>query len=58
MGSTVEVLINPHHAAQPKLLEVTAYSPTNRPLGCPVSDENGTFYACFQVNEKAYSLGS
>ena len=32
VGSTVEVLINPHHAARPELLEVTAYSPTNRPI--------------------------
>ena len=51
MGSTVEVLINPHHAARPELLEVTAYSPTNRPLGCPVSEDNGTFYASFQPDE-------
>ena len=33
------------------LLQVTAYSPTNRPLGCPVSDENGTFFASFQPDE-------
>jgi len=51
VGSTVEVLINPHHAARPELLEVTAYSPTARPLGCPVSEENGTFYASFQPEE-------
>ena len=51
VGSTVEVLINPHHAARPELLEVTAYSPTNRPLGCPVSEDNGTFYASFQPDE-------
>jgi len=51
VGSTVEVLINPHHAARPDLLEVTAYSPTNRPLGCPVSEDNGTFYASFQPDE-------
>ena len=31
--------------------QVTAYSPTNRPLGCPVSEENGTFYASFQPQE-------
>ena len=43
--------INPHHAARPELLEVTAYSPTNRPLGCPVSEDNGTFYASFQPDE-------
>ena len=43
--------INPHHAARPDLLEVTAYSPTNRPLGCPVSEDNGTFYASFQPDE-------
>ena len=30
---------------------MTAYSPTNRPLGCPVSDENGTFFASFQPDE-------
>ena len=30
---------------------MTAYSPTNRPLGCPVSEENGTFYASFQPEE-------
>ena len=35
------VQINPHHAARPELLEVTAYSPTNRPLGCPVTEDNG-----------------
>lgn len=46
-----QVLINPHHAARPDLLEVTAYSPTNRPLGCPVSEDNGTFYASFQPDE-------
>ena len=33
------------------MLEVTAYSPTNRPLGCPVSEDNGTFYASFQPDE-------
>ncbi|XP_040581281.1 uncharacterized protein [Lepeophtheirus salmonis] len=49
--STVEVLINPHHAARPELLEVTAYSPTKRPLGCPVTEDNGTFYASFQPDE-------
>ena len=43
--------INPHHAARPELLEVTAYSPTNRPLGCPVGEDNGTFYASFQPDE-------
>jgi hypothetical protein len=43
--------INPHHAARPDLLEVTAYSPTRRPLGCPVSEDNGTFYASFQPDE-------
>ena len=32
-------------------LQVTAYSPTNRPLGCPVSEENGTFFASFQPDE-------
>ena len=32
-------------------LQVTAYSPTSRPLGCPVSEENGTFYASFQPEE-------
>ena len=31
--------------------QVTAYSPTSRPLGCPVSEENGTFYASFQPEE-------
>ena len=46
-----QVLINPHHAARPDLLEVTAYSPTHRPLGCPVSEDNGTFYASFQPDE-------
>lgn len=98
VGSTVEVLINPHHAARPDLLavsfdylnglvvivvcptmwftlslydspsglthipeyriikgllvfKVTAFSPTNRPLGCPVSDDNGTFYASFNPDE-------
>ncbi|XP_059081072.1 uncharacterized protein LOC131878933 [Tigriopus californicus] len=51
VGSTVEVLINPHHAARPDLLAVTAFSPTNRPLGCPVSDDNGTFYASFNPDE-------
>ena len=30
---------------------MTAYSPTARPLGCPVSEENGTFYASFQPEE-------
>ena len=30
---------------------MTAYSPTSRPLGCPVSEENGTFYASFQPQE-------
>ena len=30
---------------------MTAYSPTGRPLGCPVSEENGTFYASFQPDE-------
>lgn len=30
---------------------MTAYSPTSRPLGCPVSEENGTFYASFQPEE-------
>ena len=25
VGSTVEVLINPHHAARPELLEVSVY---------------------------------
>ena len=33
------------------ILQVTAYSPTNRPLGCPVSEENGTFFASFQPDE-------
>ena len=47
----MQVLINPHHAARPDLLEVTAYSPTHRPLGCPVSEDNGTFYASFQPDE-------
>ena len=47
----LQVLINPHHAARPDLLEVTAYSPTHRPLGCPVSEDNGTFYASFQPDE-------
>ena len=32
-------------------LQVTAYSPTDRPLGCPVSEENGTFFASFQPDE-------
>ncbi len=32
-------------------LQVTAYSPTGRPLGCPVSDENGTYFASFQPDE-------
>ena len=49
--STVSLQINPHHAARPELLEVTAYSPTNRPLGCPVGEDNGTFYASFQPDE-------
>ena len=49
--SPLQVLINPHHAARPDLLEVTAYSPTHRPLGCPVSEDNGTFYASFQPDE-------
>ena len=35
----------------PILFKVTAYSPTSRPLGCPVSEENGTFYASFQPEE-------
>ena len=30
---------------------MTAYSPTNRPLGCPVGEDNGTFYASFQPDE-------
>ena len=33
------------------LFQVTAYSPTDRPLGCPVSEENGTFFASFQPHE-------
>ena len=33
------------------ILQVTAYSPTDRPLGCPVSEENGTFFASFQPDE-------
>ena len=48
---TCSLQINPHHAARPELLEVTAYSPTNRPLGCPVGEDNGTFYASFQPDE-------
>ena len=36
---------------QHNFLKVTAYSPTERPLGCPVSDENGTFFASFQPDE-------
>eukprot|EP00096_Caligus_rogercresseyi_P015922 TRINITY_DN841_c0_g1_i2.p1 TRINITY_DN841_c0_g1~~TRINITY_DN841_c0_g1_i2.p1 ORF type:complete len:1301 (+),score=355.07 TRINITY_DN841_c0_g1_i2:98-4000(+) len=49
--STVEVLINPHHAARPELLQVTAYSPSKRTLGCPVTEDNGTFFASFQPDE-------
>ena len=33
------------------LPQVTAYSPTGRPLGCPVSEDNGTFYASFNPDE-------
>ena len=43
-----------HEDVPPQLecdLQVTAYSPTNRPLGCPVSEENGTFFASFQPDQ-------
>ena len=52
------VQINPHHAARPELLEVTAYSPTNRPLGCPVTEDNGENIAgnCAKIFETCKNI--
>ena len=35
VGSTVEVLINPHHAARPELLEVSVFD--HYLIGCAIS---------------------
>ena len=32
------------------VMDVTAYSPTGRPLPCPVTDTDGVFAATFQVD--------
>nr|XP_045601850.1 filamin-A-like isoform X1 [Procambarus clarkii] len=50
LGSIVEVLINSNGAGGGDI-EVTAYSPTNRPLVCPVKVEDGVYAATFQPDE-------
>ncbi|KAK7078292.1 hypothetical protein SK128_011992, partial [Halocaridina rubra] len=50
IGSIVEVVVNSNGAGGADI-EVTAYSPTNRPLSCPVKVEDGVYAAVFQPDE-------
>ncbi|XP_068231445.1 filamin-A isoform X3 [Palaemon carinicauda] len=50
IGSIVEVVVNSNGAGSADI-EVTAYSPTNRPLPCPVKVEDGVYAAVFQPDE-------
>ncbi|KAG0699149.1 Filamin-B [Chionoecetes opilio] len=50
LGSIVEVVINSNGAGG-GAINVTAYSPTNRPLLCPVKEEDGVYAATFQPDE-------
>uniref|UniRef100_A0A0P4WG12 Calponin-homology (CH) domain-containing protein n=1 Tax=Scylla olivacea TaxID=85551 RepID=A0A0P4WG12_SCYOL len=50
LGSIVEVVINSNGAGGGDI-NVTAYSPTNRPLMCPVKEEDGVYAATFQPDE-------
>ncbi|KAK3870873.1 hypothetical protein Pcinc_023943 [Petrolisthes cinctipes] len=50
LGSIVEVVINSNGAGGGGI-DVTAYSPTNRPLLCPVKVEDGVYAATFQPDE-------
>lgn len=50
IGSIVEVLVNSYGGGTSNV-DVTAWSPTGRPLNCPVNSKDGIYTASFQPDE-------
>lgn len=51
LGSLVQVLVNATGAPKQEDILVTAYSPTGRPLNCPLTTVDGTNSATFKPDE-------
>lgn len=51
LGSLVQVLVNATGAPKREDILVTAYSPTGRPLDCPLTTIDGTNSATFKPDE-------